>query len=183
MDALERLRPVSDRYASLPVEAAFTWSNVAADIPVGEWYMVVFRSVRRPDTDEDRLDAHDRWAHDEATGSPGFQHYYRGPIGADGACLSFCFWTSRAEARAAAGRPAHALAVAITHETYSTYALEFYRVQRLAGSAALAFELYDTAEPVHAIVGPSGDALDLDERLTRPADGGALGLQLGPATA
>src|SRR6202163_3751450 len=113
MDALERLRPVSDRYAEVPVEAAFTWSDVAADLPVGEWYMVVFRSVRRPDTDEDRLDADDNWAHEEATGAPGFQHYFRGPIGSDGACMSFCFWTSRAEARAAAGRPAHGRAVAI----------------------------------------------------------------------
>ena len=26
---------------------------------------------------------------------PGFVHYYKGPAGADGACLSFCLWESR----------------------------------------------------------------------------------------
>ena len=57
MDALDRLQPISDRYATLPIEDAFDWSAVGRQLGVGEWYLVAFRSVRRPGADEDRLTA------------------------------------------------------------------------------------------------------------------------------
>jgi hypothetical protein len=53
-------------------------------------------------------------------------------------------WTSRAEARAAAGRPAHIEAVSVLGEMYERYTLEFLRVTGRAG-AALQFEPYDLA--------------------------------------
>src|SRR5437773_6281054 len=111
--AFEALAPVSEEYASLPVAEAFTWAECAGLIPPGEWYMVAFRSVRRPEVDETRLSAYDSWAHREAMGSPGFVHYLKGPTSPDGSCMSFCLWTSRAEARAAAGLPAHVRAAAL----------------------------------------------------------------------
>lgn len=94
--------------------------------------MVAFRSLRRPDVDEARLTSHDDWAHTEAMDAPGFIHYFRGPTQPDGRCMSFCLWDSRTQARAAAGRPAHTEAAAITHEAYAEYSLEFHRVTRLA---------------------------------------------------
>ncbi len=142
----DQLSPVSDRYAALPVAEAFTWGDIAASIPPGEWYMVAFRSTRRPDADEDALRKHDDWAHDEAMSAPGFVHYLKGPTLDGGACLSFCLWDSRTEARAAAGRPAHAAAAALTHEAYDEYSLEFHRVTRLADDALFTFEYYDRRE-------------------------------------
>ena len=142
----DRLVPVSDRYATLPVSDAFTWDACAADLEPGEWYMVAFRSVRRPDVDEARLTAHDDWAHAEAMGASGFVHYFRGPTQDDGHCMSFCLWDSRAEARAAAGRPAHTEAAAITHETYTEYTLEFHRVT-LVADRGFQFEIYDDNRP------------------------------------
>ena len=106
--------------------------------------MVAFRSIRRTDADEARLTAYDDWAHTEAMSAPGFVHYFKGPTTADGRCMSFCLWDSRAEARAAAGRPAHTEAAALTHEAYAEYTLEFHRVRRLAG-AGFTFEPYDPA--------------------------------------
>jgi hypothetical protein len=141
----DRLLPVSDRYASLPVADAFTWEACADAVAPGEWYMVAFRSIRRPGVDEARLTAYDDWAHDEAMGAPGFVHYFKGPTTADGHCMSFCLWDSRAEARAAAGRPAHTNAVALTHEAYATYVLEFHRVRRLDGDGGFSFEPYDAS--------------------------------------
>lgn len=146
----DRLLPVSDRYASLPVADAFTWGACADEVGPGAWYMVAFRSMRRPEVDEARLTAHDDWAHKEAMGSPGFVHYFKGPTTADGHCLSFCLWDSRAEARAAAGRPAHTQAAALTHEAYATYTLEFHRVRRLEGEGGFTFEPYDTTPSVRA---------------------------------
>ena len=130
----DRLLPVSDRYAGLPVADAFTWAACTDEVEPGEWYMVAFRSTRRPDADEDRLRAYDDWAHAEAMDAPGFVHYFKGPTTMDGRCLSFCLWDSRAEARAAAGRPAHTQAAALTHEAYADYTLEFHRVRRAAGA-------------------------------------------------
>ena len=61
-------------------------------------------------------------------------------------------WEGRADARAAAGRPAHDAAAALTHETYAEYRLEFHRVRRLPGAAGFRFEPYDTiAEPARAM--------------------------------
>jgi hypothetical protein len=143
----DRLVPVSDRYATMAVADAFTWEACAADVGPGEWYMVAFRSLRRADADEARLTAYDDWAHAEAMNAPGFVHYLKGPTQADGRCMSFCLWDSRAEARAASGRPAHTEAAALTHEAYAEYMLEFHRVFRLAGGGFV-FEPYDARPPV-----------------------------------
>jgi hypothetical protein len=142
MDAFAALAPVSDIYAHLPVGDAFDWSGVADQLGPGEWYLVAFRSVRRIGADEDLLAEIDERAHLEAADAPGFVHYFKGPTASDRTCLSFCLWTSRAEARAAAGRPEHVMAVAILDEMYERYTLEFVRVTGRPGSS-LQFEPYD----------------------------------------
>ena len=144
MDAFAALAPISEAYASLPVADAFDWSRVARKLGTGEWYLVAFRSIRRADADEIRLAEFDERAHLEAQSAPGFVHYFKGPAAADGSCLSFCLWTSRAEARAAAGRPDHRKAVTVINEMYERYTLEFLRVTGRAGSP-LQFEPYDAA--------------------------------------
>jgi hypothetical protein len=137
-----KLVPVSDRYATLSVAEAFTWDACLADVAPGEWYMVAFRSIRRPDADEARLMAYDDWAHTEAMQAPGFVHYLKGPADVHGQCMSFCLWASRQEARDAAGRPAHVRAAALTFESYAHYNLEFHRVRRTA-DGGFTFEPYD----------------------------------------
>jgi hypothetical protein len=146
VDTFADLAPVADNYAALPVEAAFTWAPVANILEPGEWYMVVFRSILRAGTDEARLRRYDDLAHEEAATATGFVHYFKGPLASDRSCLSFCLWNSRAEARAAAGRPAHRDAVALIAETYDAYTLEFMTVRKRTEDAALEFEPYD-AEP------------------------------------
>ena len=155
MDAFAALAPVADHYATLPVEQAFTWAPVADAMEPGEWYMVAFRSILRPDADRERLTHYDEWAHDEATGAKGFVHYFKGPLAADNSCLSFCLWNSRAEARAAAARPAHQEAVTLIAETYEAYALEFLRVRKTAVGSSLEFEPYDAPPVVDRTAGPA----------------------------
>jgi hypothetical protein len=146
MDALPDLRPVSEAYANLPVAEAFTWQDSSRELGDGEWYLVAFRSIRRPDADEAELTLYDELAHQEAATAPGFVHYYKGPTADDGSCLSFCLWLSRADARAAASRPAHLRAVTLIARMYQQYRLEFHRVRRLAGGS-LTFEPYDATPP------------------------------------
>ncbi|MEO5940307.1 MAG: hypothetical protein ABIZ72_05065 [Candidatus Limnocylindrales bacterium] len=166
MDKLETLAPVSDEYATLPIATAFNWQEASTDLGAGEWYLVAFRSIRRADADEERLTLFDELAHQEAATSPGFVHYFKGPRASDGSCLSFCLWDTRADARAAAGRPDHVRAVSLIDEMYESYALEFHRVAR-ADDGALTFEAYDRA-PVHGMAAPSADrapAATLNESL------------------
>ncbi len=143
MDVLEPLRPVSDFYAALPVSQAFDWSEAAKVLGAGEWYLVAFRSVRRRDADDALLTEFDERAHAEAASSSGFVHYQKGPCAPDRTCLSFCLWTSRAEARAAAGRPDHVAAVSLLDQMYESYRLEFLRVRGTGDGAPLMFEPYD----------------------------------------
>lgn len=142
MDALAALTPVSDAYATLPIESAFDWSAAATELGDGEWYMVAFRSIRRIGCDDARLCEYDERAHLEAASAPGFVFYFKGPAAPDRTCLSFCLWTSRAEARAASGRPDHLEAVSLLNEMYQSYNLEFVRVTGRVGQP-LRFEPYD----------------------------------------
>jgi len=143
VDAFEPLAPVSDGYAGLPVGLAFDWTDATQALGVGEWYLVAFRSIRKPEADEAMLTEFDDRAHAEAAASPGFVHYQKGPRASDGSCLSFCLWTSRAEARLAAGGPNHVLAVGLLDLMYERYTLEFLRVRGSGGGAPLSFEPYD----------------------------------------
>jgi hypothetical protein len=145
MDALPLLRHLGDDYASRPIAAAFNWDEAASELGDGEWYLVAFRSIRRADADEARLDAFDEAAHQEAAALPGFVHYYKGPKASDDSCLSFCLWDSRLQARAAAAQPAHRAAVTLIAEMYDSYTLEFNRLTRTDGGP-LTFAPYDAAE-------------------------------------
>jgi hypothetical protein len=158
MHALEVLRPVSPAYAAMPVADAFTWQDVAGAIEPGEWYMVAFRSVRREGADEAVLNLYDDWAEQEASLAPGFVHYFKGPLGIDRSCLSFCLWTSRTEARAAAAMPKHRNAVTLTGVAYETYRLEFHRVTKRDGTPSLEFEPWDAPAPVESPASPASAA-------------------------
>jgi len=147
MDALAGLAPTADAYARLPVGDAFTWAACSPSIAPGEWYLVAFRSTIRPEADLDLLRRYDDQAHAEASEATGFVHYYKGPLAADGSCLSFCLWTSRAEARASAGRPAHRAAVTLISQMYAEYTLEFIRLRKRSTKAALEFAPYDAVRP------------------------------------
>lgn len=159
MDALGSLTPVSNRYATLPVSDAFDWHGVGRQLGDGEWYLVAFRSIRKPGADEARLTDYDERAHQEAAGSAGYVHYFKGPVGTDDTCLSFCLWNSRAEARAAAGKPDHVEAVSLLNEMYAAYTLEFLRVT--VRDQAIAFEPYDAPPDQVPATGPRFGDLNL----------------------
>ena len=173
MDALPHLAPASERYATLPIEAAFNWQEATAELGDGEWYLVAFRSIRRFDADEARLTEFDELAHAEAAASPGFVHYFKGPAADDRTCLSFCLWESRADARAAASKPAHVRAVSLIEEMYESYTLEFHRLGRTA-SGPMTFARYDAVVPHAAVVEPDTGPRAAD-------DGRAPGLSLAPS--
>ncbi len=129
-EACRRLSPIRPDYADLPIREGFNWSSCLRPVPFDLLYLVVFRSVRRPDADIDLLREHDDRAYAEAQSSGGLLHYYKGDADDRGACLSFCLWESRDLAVAASGGASHRAAAEITTGTYASYGLERYDVAK-----------------------------------------------------
>ncbi len=126
-EAAQRISPVHPDYANLPIEQGFDWSALA-DHPFERLYLVVFRSVRRPDADLDLLRWFDDLAYAEALRCGGLLRYFKGEADGRGHCLSFCLWGSREAALRAAGGNKHEQAAGITARMYISYDLERYEL-------------------------------------------------------
>ena len=126
-EAAQRISPVRSDYQNLPIEQGFDW-HVIAGHDFDSLYLVVFRSVRRPDADLDLLRWFDDLAYAEALRCGGLLRYFKGDADARGHCLSFCLWESREAALRAAGGKKHEQAASITARMYVSYDLERYEV-------------------------------------------------------
>ncbi len=126
-EAAQRIHPRHPDYADLPIDQGFDWSAIAA-CPFEKLYLVVFRSIRRPDADMDLLRWYDDLAYAEALNSGGLLRYLKGAADERGHCLSFCLWESREAAVRASGSKQHARAATITSRMYVSYELERYEL-------------------------------------------------------
>ena len=132
VEAFQNLAPVTARYAALPIMEGFNWSECTARLAPGEWYLVVFRSVRRQAADDLTLEMHDYGAYIEAQRRAlGLVFYFRGTTTEQRECLSFCLWNSRQEAVRAAQLPLHRIAMTMVEEKYEWYRLERYTVRKV----------------------------------------------------
>src|SRR5918997_1530291 len=123
--ACQRISPAHPDYATLPIEEGFDWSSLS-HCPFDSLYLVVFRSLRRPEADLDLLREHDDRAYEEAMASGGLLRYFKGQANERDECLSFCLWETGEQARKAAASPSHESATSITAQTYLSYILERY---------------------------------------------------------
>jgi len=126
-EACQRVFPIHPNYAVLPIQTGFDWSALSGCSFDG-LYLVVFRSMRRMTADLDLLREYDDRAYEEAVGSGGLLHYFKGDADEQNQCLSFCLWESREDARRAAGGKMHGEAARITTEMYESYLLERYEL-------------------------------------------------------
>ena len=151
--AFAGLVPVAPDYATRPIGEAFNWEPCLAGVDEGEWYVVAFRSSRRPDADDALLDEMDGRAFAEASSFSGLLHYFSGTMDEDRRCLSMCVWEDRQRAREAAALPEHVRAIGIADATYSTYVLERYRLTKRDG--VLGFAELEPPQRSRAVRGPS----------------------------
>ena len=128
-EACQQISPRHKEYATLPIEDAFDWSSLSL-CDFEQLYLVVFRSLRRPEADLDLLREHDDRAYEEALISGGFLRYFKGHANERGECLSFCLWETREQARLAAGAASHRSAAEISAKMYSSYVLERYWLKK-----------------------------------------------------
>jgi hypothetical protein len=140
-EAFRELAPVTAQYATVPIMEGFNWADCATQLSEGEWYLVVFRSVRREAVDDLTLEMHDYGAYIEAQRRAiGLVYYFRGTHNERRECLSFCIWSSREEAIRAAQLPLHRVAMAMTDEKYEWYSLERYRLRKVRGRSGIEAE-------------------------------------------
>jgi hypothetical protein len=133
-----KISPRHPDYATRPIETGFDWSPLSG-CSFDRLYLVVFRSVRRPEADLDLLREHDDRAYEEALRSGGLLKYFKGHANERGECLSFCLWETRDQALAAASAASHQSAAHITARMYVSYVLDRYWLKRSGGDPV--FEL------------------------------------------
>ena len=124
-----QISPRHSDYATLSIQEGFDWSSLSG-CSFDELYLVVFRSVRRPDADLALLREYDDRAYEEALGSGGLLQYFKGHANERGECLSFCLWETREQARKAAAAASHASAADITAQMYLSYVLDRYWLKK-----------------------------------------------------
>lgn len=138
VEAFQSLAPVTAKYATVPIMEGFNWQECSSRLDPGEWYLIVFRSIRREAIDDLTLEMHDYGAYIEAQRRAiGLVFYFRGTPNADRECLSFCIWAGRQEAARAARLPLHREAMMMVEEKYEWYALERYLLRKVRGKKGI----------------------------------------------
>ena len=128
-ESCQQIFPRHSNYAILPIQTGFDWSHLSG-CDFDQLYLVVFRSVRRPDADLFLLREHDDRAYAEALESGGLLKYFKGQANERGECLSFCLWETRDQAIKAASAASHRSAADITARMYISYVLDRYWLRK-----------------------------------------------------
>ncbi|WWC93954.1 hypothetical protein V866_000792 [Kwoniella sp. B9012] len=136
--ALHHFKPWDEDYASTPYDEAFNWSALSLPKAIErEWYCVVFRSRRKPESSNLSLYRADREAHEEAVKNGGLVMYWYGVPDHTGLNLATCIWQSRRHAIKAISGPKHMKAMKETEGAYETYQLERWILSKKAGKRHL----------------------------------------------
>ncbi|BEJ17760.1 hypothetical protein CspHIS471_0700280 [Cutaneotrichosporon sp. HIS471] len=142
--ALHYFRPRDGKYAAREYPDAFNWHDLALPEQVErEWYAVVFRSRRRPESSSLSLYAADRAAHVEAVMNGGLVMYWYGVPDESGLNLATCIWQSRKHAVNAISGPKHIDAMKQARGAYETYDLERWVITKPHGQTGLIIERWD----------------------------------------
>jgi hypothetical protein len=131
-EILSGLVPITADYAAVPIGEGFNWTEQFSHINSGQWYLVVFRSIRRADADVALLTEMDDRAYEEALNRPGLLYYFKGTANVVGECLSFCIWTGQAAAQHARDQPEHQAAMQLVAAMYESYQLERWLLRKQA---------------------------------------------------
>lgn len=130
------------------ISRVFNWSSLVLPLEItGEWYGVIFRSVRKVLPSDQSLEfskklyEFDFQSHEEAVDSGGLLLYWYGtPSLTTGANLATCIWTSREDAIKASGLPLHRKAERMSRGAYEKYELTRYRVVKMEGERTVRLE-------------------------------------------
>ena len=129
--ACQQIAPLYPDYVTRPIQDGFSWSSSLSGCAFERLYLVVFRSMRRPNADLELLREHDDRAYERALESGGLLRYFKGEANERGECLSFCLWETREQAIEAAGSTSHRSAAAISAQMYESFVLDRYWMEKV----------------------------------------------------
>ena len=129
--ACQQIYPTYPDYVTRPIQDGFSWSSSLLGCAFERLYLVVFRSVRRPDADLELLREHDDRAYQKALESGGLLRYFKGEANEQRECLSFCLWETKEQAIEAAGSASHRSAAAISAQMYESFVLDRYWLEKV----------------------------------------------------
>ncbi|KAJ9058925.1 hypothetical protein DSO57_1007328 [Entomophthora muscae] len=138
--ALANLRAITEDYIKVPFAECFNWDQVSQGLDLsdeGDWFVVVFRSIRSSAADSDKLYMADKLAHEEAKRSGGLLKYWYGDLNEHRECLATCIWANYQFARMAIVKPHHKLAQSLASTMYDSYLLERLSIQKKRGDPHL----------------------------------------------
>lgn len=145
--ALHHFAPRDDKYAKRRYDTAFNWDDLSLPLEVErEWYCVVFRSRRKPESSSLSLYQADREAHEEAVHNGGLVMYWYGVPDETGLNLATCIWQSRRHAIKAISGPKHVLAMKQAAGAYEVYELERWVLRKEAGFRELSLRKWEGGE-------------------------------------
>nr|CAG8587313.1 15543_t:CDS:2 [Entrophospora candida] len=143
-EKLKILKMMTLEYAKMPIEKVFNWNEIANELRQFEinWYVVVFRSVRKADADNKLLFEADANAQDEARKSGGLLAYWYGELNERRECLAMCIWSDQYYAKMANNKPNHVIAMKLTAMMYETYKLDRYFIKKNRDQPEFTVEKY-----------------------------------------
>lgn len=161
--ALHQFHPIDNQYAKRIYGKAFNWDQLVSrplssfvrylltcqSLPIHverEWYCVVFRSRRKPESSNLSLYQADREAHEEAVQNGGLVMYWYGVPDETGLNLATCIWQSRRHAIKAISGPKHVLAMKQAAGAYEVYELERWVLRKEAGFRELSLRKWEGGE-------------------------------------
>ena len=145
--ALHDFSPIDTRYAMRRYDKAFNWKSLSLPVNVErEWYCVVFRSRRKPESSSLSLYQADREAHEEAVHNGGLVMYWYGVPDETGLNLATCIWQSRRHAIKAISGPKHVQAMKQAAGAYEIYELERWILRKEAGFTDISLRKWEGGE-------------------------------------
>ncbi|ORY32494.1 hypothetical protein BCR39DRAFT_478691 [Naematelia encephala] len=136
--ALHHFRPLNSGYAQEDYDKAFNWDELTLPKEIArEWYCVVFRSRRNPESSSLSLYKADREAHEEAVRNGGLVMYWYGVPDETGLNLATCIWQSRRHAVNAISGPKHIQAMKQAKDAYERYDLERWVLSKERGQSTV----------------------------------------------
>ncbi|KAL0096299.1 hypothetical protein J3Q64DRAFT_1633151 [Phycomyces blakesleeanus] len=140
---LPHLRSLSQDYLNCPIQQAFNWNTLASILGKewqGEWFVVVFRSIRKISADHQRLFEADVRSQKEAIETGGFLKYWYADLNEHQECMAMCIWVDVEYAAKASRKPLHREAAKLAGQMYDSYVLERHRLIKRAGETIFHIE-------------------------------------------
>ncbi|KAG0175546.1 hypothetical protein DFQ28_008873 [Apophysomyces sp. BC1034] len=146
-EALSLLKPTRDDFARIPIQDAFNWAEVAAQLGsdrAGTWYICWFQSTKKPTIDQTLMDALNDAVYEAAKQSRALLKFWSGDRDEQRLGLALSIWISYEAARKVIKSPVHGRAYRQQGQFYENHATKRYSLVKVEGELVFHFEEFQS---------------------------------------